>query len=650
MADFSYLVITPFSGELSDDSLNSAASSFRPAEAICNPHRIEVHQLRYRITSRIVLSKYCGALAVRYPEGEKCGLLFTLPGRYTATQLDPTTLAVSVINFADCEDPDFRFWIVCKFDSPITLMGDADGKDGAIRALFAAGCGRDQVVRFGTSFISLDQARLNLSRESDQTLADFEANAAAAWNNWLRRIEVTHRNPEYVDTFYHNMYRAGLFPQVFYELDPSSNAIHYDTTSRQVKPGILYTNNGFWDTFRTVYPLYSLIAVEEYTDMLKGFLQSYRNTGYLPKWLSPDERGLMPGTLVDCVIADAAVKGIADELLPEFLEAMIRAATVQSDNPHYGRHGAQEYLRLGYVPLSIHESVNHTLDYALSDYCIAVVADRIGKHHIANEYRERAHNYRNLFEKESKFMRARDANGEFRKPFRPIRWGEDYAEGSAWQTSWSVLHDFAGLIGLYDSPSQFTDRLVELFNQPPSFDPAGYGFEIHEMSEMAALEYGQFAISNQPSFHYPYLAAYVGRPWLTTPLIRAVLTTDFDASSHGYPGDEDNGTMAAWYIFSSLGFYPVTPGSGQYVIGIPLWDIAQLHLSSGNTLTITAQPNQAQHVFVDEVTRDGQKVHRAFFTHHDLIRGGLVEFKLGVVPHLRTYSSTDLPFSMSTTF
>ena len=461
-------------------------------------------------------------------------------GRFSVAQLSEHKIALEVVNFDDCEDKDFTFYVVLKFDQAVSidkiiqfvdnqaqeLSVSADRNvvttDGAVKLDF--GDVKRQTVQLGTSFISQAQAELNLAREEKQSLKDYLTKAETAWNEQFAKIEIEHHNQKQVSTFYHNLYRTLLFPQTFYEFDENQQKIHYDTLSKSVKSGPLYTNNGFWDTFRTVYPLYSLIAVEQYGDMLEGFLNSYREAGYLPKWLSPDERGLMPGTLVDAVIADAAVKGIRLDLMPEFLEAMKHAATTQAENDHYGRQGTLDYLKLGYVPLTHHESVNHTLDYAFSDYCIAKVAEIVGDTETQDFYSQQALNYRNIYDVESGLMRAKDENGEFRPNFDSQRWGRDTAEGSAWQSSWSVLHDFAGLMKLHGGKEKFVEQLIELCNQRPKFNVEGYGFEIHEMSEMAALEFGQLAISNQPSFHYPYLFSFAGQPWLAQPLIKNLLT------------------------------------------------------------------------------------------------------------------------------
>ena len=645
MGDFSRVLFTPISGDVHQASTFHTQSSYRPKESTFRPTHVSVTQLRYAITSTMIPSMYGGILETNYTDDD-AGFMLSLPGRYEVEQIDAHTVQGQVINFSGCEDSDFKFYFTLKFDEAITSETLKEtGEDGQFILRF--GNIKQQNMRFGTSFISLEQAILNLSREATQTAAEYLEKSLTEWEGYLSRIEVEHQEPSQTATFYHNFYRMFLFPQTFYEVNENNEKIHYDTFSKTVRPGVLYTNNGFWDTYKTVYPMYSLVAKEKYEEMLEGFLNSYNETGFLPKWLSPDERGLMPGTLIDAVIADAAVKGIRSDLMPALLEAMKKAATIQSENSNYGRQGTLDYLKHGYVPSNYHESVNHTLDYAYSDFCISQVATTLGDTETAEYYAGQSLNYRNIFDKETGFMVAKDAEGNFRENFLDVRWGRDYAEGSAWQSSYAVYQDFAGLIKKHGGVEPFEKKLIELNNQAPRYNVDGYGFEIHEMTEMAALEFGQLAISNQPSFHYPFLFSYIGKPEMAQPLLKQLMTQAFNATAEGYPGDEDNGSMAGWYIFNSLGFYPVTPGSGEYVIGMPLVSKATVHLSNGEKLEIQASPNYPQQQFLHETKRNGEVHSKLFFDHADLMQGGTINYQLGTVPTPRTFTAEDLPFSLS---
>lgn len=645
MGDFSHFVLLPFNGQLKEKSVFYAQSSYRPNESVFNPNYLKITAQRYQLTTCLIPSMYGGVLTTHYTQPD-AGLLLSLPGKYQVTIEDPHTVSGSIINYAGCEDSQFSFYFAMHFQEPIIVETpwEQTGENDCLS--FSFGNSKEQTIQFGTSFISLDQAKLNLSREAHWQPEDYLVKSEEQWNNYLNKIDIQDKNQARRSTFYHNLYRAFLFPQTFYEKDSDGQIIHYDTLAKEIKPGFLYTNNGFWDTYKTVYPLYSLIAQEKYAEMLEGFLNSYRESGYLPKWLSPDERGLMPGTLIDAVIADAATKNIRPDLMPELLEAMTKGATVQSENPNYGRQGTNDYLTYGYVPANYHESVNHTLDYCYSDFCISQVANVLNETESAEQYRKQAKNYLSIFDPSTGFMRAKGIDGKFKEPFNSHRWGGDYAEGSAWQSSFAVYHDFKGLIAAFGGADYFQEKLIDLCNQPPSFNVEGYGFEIHEMSEMAATEFGQLAISNQPSFHLPYLFSYLGKPEFAQPLLKQLMIQEFNDGPTGFPGDEDNGSMASWYIFSSLGFYPVCPGSGEYVIGMPLFDKAVIHLSNGETLTISSSPNQEQQQFVDHIRYNDSLHERLVFKHDELMTGGTIDFTLGTVPRPRRYTEEQLPFSI----
>lgn len=663
MGDFAHILMTPVTGTYFKGDVFSYQSSYRPEEAIFQPHYLKIKQQRYQITTELTPTERGASLKLTYPQKDDPGFILQAPGK-SSYQLDveTSTLTGFISNFSGCLDENFKLYFTMTFDASIDLAktgyfnGDdfisateLNGQDQAFILRFLTLSNQQASIKLATSYISIEQAQLNYQRElAEHSFADLKTLAADRWTHYLSKIEVQSSNQEQVKTFYTCLYRMFLFPQKFYELTLDNQPIHYNTTTKKVANGILYTNNGFWDTYKTVYPLYSLIAPTEYQEILEGLLTSYRETGYLPKWLSPDERGLMPGTLVDAVIADAAVKGLVNQVqLEEFLSAMLHAATTQSKDPNYGRRGTTDYLKYGYVPLDHHESVNHTLDYAYSDFCISQVADLLGKNVLAKTYRSNALNYQNLFDPASGLMRAKNTKGEFRPHFNDLNWGLDYAEGSAWQNSFAVYQDFAGLIKLYGSKEAFFKKITDLCNQPPEFDVLGYGFEIHEMSEMAAVDYGQLALSNQPSFHLPYLFNYVGQPASTQVVVKQLMTRLFNSGFDGFPGDEDNGSMSGWFVFSALGFYPVTPGSGEYVLGIPLFDSVKIHLPNGKALTIETDNNVPQANFVANLKVNQQDHRPLFLTHQTLLEGASLHFTLGLAPTYHDYSTKEVPFSIS---
>ena len=471
--------------------------------------------------------------------------------------------------------------------------------------------GAEAQVQLATSFISKDQALFNLSRK------DFEetkSEAKASWEDLLGRFDVVETGPVDRTFFDHCLYRLFLFPQTFYEVNEQGESIHMDLASGTIKPGLLFTNNGFWDTFRTSFPLFALIIPDYYRQFLEGFLNSYRDTAYLPKWLAPDERGMMPGTLIDGLIADSACKDMAPELEDEFLKAMIETATKADPKAINGRHGLAQYQKLGYLSTDFHESVSHTLDYAYSDFCISTCAAKLGQDELAQIYAQYSKNYQNLFDPETGYMRARDVDGNFRPDFSPYSWGRDYAECSAIQATIGVLHDISGLSQLMGGKEAFSDYLLKACQSLPLFETTGYGYEIHEMSDI------------------PYLFRYSNYPQYTSLLIKTLRQKAFRSGWDAYPGDEDNGSLSAWYVWSALGLYPTCPGKANYDIGIPLFDHLRVYLPEKDQwLDIRTQQNHEHFHFVQDCLLDGKE--KETISHQELLNAQILDFTLSLLPN-----------------
>lgn len=467
----------------------------------------------------------------------------------------------------DTDDVDVSDILISKTPRSLEKGVSVEGDKISIHIAF-----KNNIVNLSmcTSYISYEQAELNLSRElKNLSLKEVSDSAAFIWQEHLSRIEVKTNSIKQMKTFYSCLYRCFLFPHKCYELDINEKPIHFSPYDGKIHDGVRYTDSGFWDTFRTLFPLFSIIAKEEYKSMLEGFVNDYIESGWLPRWPSMVEVGCMPSTLIDAVIADAAVKNIADRpLLEKALEGMIKHANVKSDDKKHGRNGVEDYIKLGYVPYEDEsESVNLTLDAAYGDFCISVVADKLGKDELKEEYLNRSKNYIHLFDKSTGFMRAKDRNGQFRPDFNKFMWGRDYTEGCAWQNSFSVYHDLENFAKLYGEDADFIRMITEIFVTPPLYYTDNYGREIHEMTEMASADFGQCAISNQPSFHIPYLFSYFGMQHRTDYWVERICNEVFSEDESGFPGDEDNGATSSWYIFSSLGLYPICPGKAEYIKG-----------------------------------------------------------------------------------
>lgn len=570
IGDYSWLLLTPITGEISGDTLFHRQSSYNLERAIFNPHFLKIFSERYQIETQLSPTCYGASIQLRQIQGKALSLYLHAADELTVEQVDKRTMTLRQEGETETNKSPLVMYAALAFSVEI-LSITQEGQDWRIDLDES-----DAQVQLATSFISKEQALFNLP---EQDFEETKAVAKASWEDLLGRFDVVETGPVNRTFFDHCLYRLFLFPQTFYEVTEQGESIHMDLASGTVKPGLLFTNNGFWDTFRTSFPLFALIIPEHYRQFLEGFLNSYRNTGYLPKWLAPDERGMMPGTLIDGLIADSACKGMAPELEEEFLKSMIETATKADPKAINGRHGLAQYQELGYLSTDHHESVSHTLDYAYSDFCISTCAAKLGHEELAQTYAHYSKNYQNLFDPETGYMRARDVDGNFRPDFSPYSWGRDYAECSAIQASLGVLHDISGLSQLMGGKEAFSNYLLKSCQSLPLFETTGYGYEIHEMSEMATAPLGQLAISNQPSFHIPYLFRYSNYPQYTSLLIKTLRQKAFRAGWDAYPGDEDNGSLSAWYVWSALGLYPTCPGKASYDLGIPLFDHLRVYLA-----------------------------------------------------------------------
>ena len=622
IGDYSWLLLTPVTGEISGDTLFHRQSSYNLDRAIFNPHYLRIFSERYQIETQLSPTCYGASIQLRQIQGKKLSLYLHAADKLTVEQVDKRTLALRQEGETETNKSPLVMFTALAFSTDIESINQ-EGQDWQIDL-----AGAKVQVQLATSFISKEQALFNLPK---QNFEETKTNAKESWEDLLGRFDVVETGSVDRTFFDHCLYRLFLFPQTFYEVNEQGETIHIDLASGTIKPGLLFTNNGFWDTFRTSFPLFALIIPEHYRQFLEGFLNSYRDTGYLPKWLAPDERGMMPGTLIDGLLADSACKDMAPEFEEEFLKAMIETATKADPKAINGRHGLSQYQELGYLSTDYHESVSHTLDYAYSDFCISTCAAKLGQEELAQAYAHYSKNYQNLFDPETGYMRARDVDGNFRPDFSPYSWGRDYAECSAIQASLGVLHDISGLSQLMGGKEAFSNYLLKACQSLPLFETTGYGYEIHEMSEMATAPFGQLAISNQPSFHIPYLFRYSNYPQYTSLLIKTLRQKAFRASWDAYPGDEDNGSLSAWYVWSALGLYPTCPGKASYDLGIPLFDHLRVYLAEKNQwLDIRTQHNYEHFYFVQDCRLDGKD--KQSISHQELLNAKTLDFTLSWLP------------------
>ncbi len=568
--DYGSVLMMP-QNDIISDSPKKAWSGYRIADSVQRPDYIKLTLLRSGCTLELTPTERGAAIRLEFDNDRPSYLsFFPTVGSYSYRYDSESSTLFGVTDGHSYDNAkDFKMHFAVRFPSDaVDAKRTYTTGSGNTAAIHIALNGNRLEGRIGISYISEELALSVIDRESGTLSFDeLRSLSESIWEERLHRIEIQTDNEERMRTFYSCLYRAFLFPHKAYELDNEGNPIHYSPSDGSVHPGPRYTDNGFWDTARTVYPLFTLIAREEYREMLRGFIGDYLESGWLPRWISIGEMGCMPSTYIDAVIAEAATSSILNkDELNIALEAMLKHANKEAISKRNGRNGVLAYLKHGYVPCDIeHESVNLTLDAAYGDWCISRVAELLGKNELAEEYKTRALNYKNLFDPQSGFMRPRLSNGSMKEPFDPISWGGDYTEGSAWQTSFAVPHDPEGLAVLYGGKDNLIKKLDEFFSTPPKYRVTGYGTEIHEMTEMAALDFGQMAISNQPSFHIPFIYAALGAQDKTDYWVERLANEAFNSGVCGYPGDEDNGSMSAWYIFAVIGRYRLCPGKDEWI-------------------------------------------------------------------------------------
>ncbi|MBN1893393.1 GH92 family glycosyl hydrolase, partial [bacterium] len=510
-------------------------------------------------------------------------------------------------------------------------------------------------IRAASSFISPEQAELNLKREiGEDSFEQTESRAREIWNRELGKIAVEGGTEGQLAAFYTALYRTLLFPREFHEQDPEGRIVHYSPYNGKVLPGVLYTDNGFWDTFRAAFPLNTIHSPSVNSLVMQGLVNTYLESGWLPEWASPGHRDCMIGSNSASIIADSYLKGIRGYDIHILYEALLKNSNQEGPLSSVGRLGVSDYNKRGYIPYDsgIRENTARTLEYSYDDFTLMKLAEALGRPQAEiDRFAGRARHYRNVFNPASRFMQGKNTDGTWQAPFVPEKWGDAFTEGCSWHYTWCVFHDISGLRDLMGGKEAFAEKLDSLFTASPRFDFSYYGFQIHEITEMAVAGMGQYAHGNQPVQHGAYLFNYCGRPWKTQYWVREIMDRLYTPLPDGLCGDEDNGQTSAWYVFSALGFYPVCPASGEYVFGSPLFRKATLNLENGNTFVIEAPENEDGKPYVREVNLNGVKISRNFIRHEEILNGGSLVFSMDSKPDTaRGTGDEDAPYSMSREF
>ena len=668
MNDYGQFSLFPEAGDLILDE-EKRASWFSHKAEVAKPYYYSVYLADYDITTEIAPTERAAYFRITYPETSKPRFIVDAYDKGSYIRIDRERNRVygyTTRNSGGVPD-NFRNYFVLEFDTPFaeaSVWNAFVPKDslteltadhaGAALAFAPAQRGQKVQVKAASSFISFEQAELNLTREiGDRTFEEVTAAGRDRWNEVLGRVRVEDDHTDRIRTFYSCLYRSVLFPRSFFEIDKTGKVVHYSPYDGRVHDGYLFTDTGFWDTFRALFPLVNLLYPEMGEKMQLGLLSAYRESGFFPEWASPGHRDIMIGNNSASVIYEGFSKGLVpDSVALEMYQGMLHGANnVHPEVDATGRKGYEYYNRLGYVPcdVGINENVARTLEYAYDDWCIYQMGKALGRPKKEIDlYLKRSQNYRNVFDPESKLMRGRNADGSFQTPFSPLKWGDAFTEGNSWHYTWSVFHDVQGLIDLMGGRESFVAMLDSVFSLPPRYDAGYYGGIIHEIREMQVMNMGNYAHGNQPIQHMIYLYDYAGEPRKAQDKVREVMTKLYLPTPDGYCGDEDNGQTSAWYVFSALGFYPVTPGSNQYALGAPLFKKAEIRLPGGKTVVINAPENSDENRFIGTLLINGFPYGKNYLDYGSLLGGATLDFNMVSEPNLARGTAKDAaPYSLS---
>lgn len=662
MNDYGQLVLMPTTDKPSPDQ-DERASWFSHFSEVATPYSYRVYLADYDTRVTMVPTERAARFRINYPEGRTPYLVLDALDGGSAITVDEkaqTITGYSSKNSGGVAD-NFRCHFVVKTNRPFRLhhvykegqeVDSPQAKGDHVSAVLAFEEGATVELVVSSSFVSPRQAELNQREAVSKGIDELEQEGRDLWNSLLGRIRVEGKSVDHMRTFYSTLYRCLLFPRRLYEYDESGRKVHYSPYDGQVHEGYLYGDTGFWDTFRALFPLLNLLYPEEAANMQAGLVSAYRESGFLPEWSSPGHRDIMVGNNSASVVADGYLTGLRGYDVEALWDAVTHGAhAVHPKVSATGRLGWEWYDRLGYVPsdVGINESAARTLEYAYDDWCIWRLGKALGKSDDElRPYVRAATNYRHLYDPTHKLMRGRLKDGTPAPDFNPLKWGGDFTEGNSWHYTWSVFHDPQGLIDLMGGREPFVQMLDSVFSLPPIFDESYYGFVIHEIREMQVMGMGNYAHGNQPIQHMIYLYNYAGKPWKTQYRVREVMDRFYAARPDGYCGDEDNGQTSAWYVFSALGFYPVCPGSLQYVIGSPLFDRVTISLPEGKELSIEAIGNGPSCRYVDAMQIGDKVLDRNYLTMDEIRRGGVLRFQMSNQPNMkRGISLSATPYSFS---
>jgi predicted alpha-1,2-mannosidase len=671
-----------------------APSANREARALSFGHDHEIaHAHYYKVTfdngivGEMTPTDHAAMLRFTFP-GKRGQLVFDNRTDEGGVTLDPAQRSFS--GYSDVKSGlstgATRLFFYATVDQPVVESGrlSGEGRDH-VTAWFGFDTSKTNSVnvRIATSLISVQQARHNLELEiaPQDSFDDVRERAQSIWDKQLDIVHVQGASHDERVTLYSNLYRLLMYPNSAYEntgtaaqpvyryASPFSPATGKDTptqTGARIVDGKVFVNNGFWDTYRTAWPAYVLLMPHRAGAMIDGFVQEYRDAGWIARWSSPGYADLMVGTSADVAFSDAWLKGVHNFDVQSFYQAALKDATVVSPLRGTGRKGLQRSIFNGYTDDAIKEGFSWSMDGYIADFAIDNLAADLAKRTDAHDpyqasyaedasyFHDRALDYTNLFNPAIGFFVARDAQGNWRytkQNFDPMRWGDDYTETDAWNMAFHAPQDGAGLAALYGGRRALAAKLDQFFATPGIYHVGGYGEPIHEMREAQSVRMGQYGHSNQPSHHIIYMYDYTGEPFKAQDKVRDVLSRLYLGSGigQGYVGDEDNGEMSAWWLFSAAGFYPLRMGTPEYVIGAPYFPHMDIALENGKHIVINAPDVSDTNRYVQSLRVNGQPWNTLTLPHALLAQGATLDFVMGPKPSTWGTGEQALPPSLTAT-
>lgn len=661
VGDYGVFSLMPVSELVVEES--KRATPFSHEKEVAKPHYYKV-TLENGITTEFSPTTRSAHFRFSFPAK---GDAFLVLDGYTKTsqvQIDVANHRITgyVHNGAFSPKTHKNYFII-QFDKPFVSYGTWENRKNTIQKnnLSREGEGIGAYVQFAkgskvqakvsTSYISPEQAEVTMTRElgKHSSVEVTKQAAADVWNQLLNRVLVEGGTEEDMKTFYSCMFRANLFSHKFYEEKEDGSPYYYSPYDEKIHDGYMFTDNGFWDTFRSQFPLTNILHPTMQGQYMQALLDAQEQCGWLPSWSFPSETGGMVGNHSISLLTDAWAKGIRTFDPEKALKAYAHEA--MNKGPWGGANGRvrwKDYYQLGYIPYpESMGSTAQTLEYCYDDFCAYQLAKMTGNKFYEEVFARQIYNYKNVYDPSVGFMRGRKLDGSW-ADFDAFEWGGPYCEGNAWHYNWSVFHDVQGLIDLTGGDERFVAKIDSVFALPGIVKYGTYGTKIHEMLEMELAKMGQYAQGNQPIQHMIYLYSYAGQPWKTQYWIRQVMDRLYNSSENGYPGDEDQGGMSSWYVLSALGIYSVCPGTDEYVLGSPKFRKATITMEDGKKFVIEAKGNSKDNVYIQNATLNG-KIHTRNYIHYsDIVNGGVLELQMGNQPEkTRGTAKEDRPFSLS---